>query len=546
MRITGYHVGMTGQSEMHRRVLSHLLLIALPILIAGPAFGSWDPVVRLSNTNSASAPATTPLTVRSPYVHVLWIDGSYAPHGVVYCRSTDDGATWGPAVQMSGMREDPWDEYAGLLCGTGGNLLGAYESSGCAVLRRSTNNGATWNNSTTLADGVGDLKFSVAPNGNAFVCWSTSWCSLFVRRSTNGGATWLPQVLIGTSTGLVHSALVSPTNTGVCFLFENSDSVCAVSSTNSGASWGPVSLLATSPYSFGFDVAADGRGRVHILWTDDHTGSPEVYYACSTDNGVTWSNAFRMTTSTESWAEWMVAAQDTVYVAYENLTTGMTRRRSFDGGANWEAESNWPVYWNLIDYTRACVSSQGWVHFIGPDGYNTYSLKYCRSRNAGSTWSDTATVSPDDGLQRYLAAIATSNGYVHAVWRDYETGNFEIYYRRGLGLAGMEENDRPPASAPEFALTAKPCVVSHGTVLSYSLPTDGDLVIAIRDAGGRLVWSPPIRAQNAGSHSLFWDGRDNAGWRLSAGCYFCTLTSGAQSSRVKLLLLGESRGHNSR
>jgi flagellar hook assembly protein FlgD len=43
--------------------------------------------------------------------------------------------------------------------------------------------------------------------------------------------------------------------------------------------------------------------------------------------------------------------------------------------------------------------------------------------------------------------------------------------------------------------------------------------------------------QSAGTYSIAWDGRDDAGNRVSSGIYFYKLTSGSFSQMRKMMLL---------
>jgi hypothetical protein len=144
--------------------------------------------------------------------------------------------------------------------------------------------------------------------------------------------------------------------------------------------------------------------------------------------------------------------------------------------------------------------------------------------------TDTASVDP------WPEAIALGDPDVHVLWSAYDYGNTDVFYRRGIGLAGLEEKQQDRAPEPALTITANPSLVRRSTVLSYTLTGDADVSVSIRDISGRLVWSAPIRIQKAGNHVLRWNGEDAADDPVSAGCYFCVLQAGGRTSSTKLLL----------
>jgi flagellar hook assembly protein FlgD len=68
------------------------------------------------------------------------------------------------------------------------------------------------------------------------------------------------------------------------------------------------------------------------------------------------------------------------------------------------------------------------------------------------------------------------------------------------------------------------------TVLAYDLARPGRVVLRIYDISGRLVRSLVSgEVQEAGHHSIEWDGRDAAGGATVAGLYFGRLDAGGES-----------------
>jgi len=95
-----------------------------------------------------------------------------------------------------------------------------------------------------------------------------------------------------------------------------------------------------------------------------------------------------------------------------------------------------------------------------------------------------------------------------------------------------------PASAPQHAMlqAAMPNPFQARTVLAYNLARQGRVVLRIYDVSGRLVRSLVSGAmQEAGHHSVEWDGRDVAGAATGAGLYFGRLEAGGESDVRRLV-----------
>ena len=74
------------------------------------------------------------------------------------------------------------------------------------------------------------------------------------------------------------------------------------------------------------------------------------------------------------------------------------------------------------------------------------------------------------------------------------------------------------------------------TMLAYDLPRQGRVALRIYDVSGRLVRALVSGAvQEAGHHSIEWDGRDGAGAATGAGLYFGRLEAGRESDVRRLV-----------
>jgi hypothetical protein len=90
--------------------------------------------------------------------------------------------------------------------------------------------------------------------------------------------------------------------------------------------------------------------------------------------------------------------------------------------------------------------------------------------------------------------------------------------------------------------TAQPLAESpsrglNETTISYSLPVATSVVLKIYNLNGQAARILVNKYQDAGIHSLQWDGKDDLGIGVGAGVYFCVLQAGSQKLVRKLIVL---------
>ncbi len=108
---------------------------------------------------------------------------------------------------------------------------------------------------------------------------------------------------------------------------------------------------------------------------------------------------------------------------------------------------------------------------------------------------------------------------------------------------------RPDGSemlSPELAVTvaasagagpepAQSLQCRHPVAFALDRPTA--VRLRIYDAAGRLVRTLVDGVRPAGSHTAFWDGRDDAGRNAASGAYVCRLEAGTSVRAVRMTLL---------
>ncbi len=75
------------------------------------------------------------------------------------------------------------------------------------------------------------------------------------------------------------------------------------------------------------------------------------------------------------------------------------------------------------------------------------------------------------------------------------------------------------------------------TSIGFRMKDAQTATLAIYNVKGQLVRTLVNETRSAGDHSVTWNGRDESGNAVSAGIYFCRLTTGKQSDTSKLILM---------
>ena len=122
--------------------------------------------------------------------------------------------------------------------------------------------------------------------------------------------------------------------------------------------------------------------------------------------------------------------------------------------------------------------------------------------------------------------------------RAVETGTFDSWTLTLTALrptTGSPDPEAPPAFPRLDAPAPNPAASS--VELSYAVPRDGRVRLAVYDLLGREVAVLFEGRRTAGRHAAIWDGRDASGRRAGAGVYFCRLSAAGTEETRKLVLL---------
>ncbi len=139
---------------------------------------------------------------------------------------------------------------------------------------------------------------------------------------------------------------------------------------------------------------------------------------------------------------------------------------------------------------------------------------------------------PENGYQFIDCAVPVGDHtyYITALY-----GNIETTPSNTAKITVATDESVVPVTP--FYITAYPNPFNPETIISYSIPQKGRVEIEVFNVRGQKVTTLVSEQQEAGNHSVVWNGRDEANKACSSGIYFYRLETGSHSETRKMLLL---------
>ena len=103
-------------------------------------------------------------------------------------------------------------------------------------------------------------------------------------------------------------------------------------------------------------------------------------------------------------------------------------------------------------------------------------------------------------------------------------------------IVGVYDRDGVIPGSP-LSLTAYPNPFNPQTTITFSLERDEWATVSVYELTGRRVALLADRTFDAGTHSLLWSGRDEAGRSMPSGTYLVRLETESAVRAQKLMLL---------
>jgi len=287
---------------------------------------------------------------------------------------------------------------------------------------------------------------------NIYAVWSDNTPGdphAFVKVSHDSGITFGPSIDLSLPNTALNNTLndqpaiaVSGHNVYVTWSANNTQTgasdIYFAASTNDGVSFAPTINLSNNPgNSFEPQVAADGD-NVYVVWPDNTSGNFEILFARSTDKGATFASKNISNTPGFSDFQKIAVSGSNVFVAWRDGNAfNLLFTASTDGGVSFGPSTNLSGLSGILNNVGILNPPQilafGNTILLAWDGFNMPHAFFTRSSDAGITFAPAVDLSPTSSfaVQPQLAVSASAMGTnVYVAWSDTTSGNSEVLLAR--------------------------------------------------------------------------------------------------------------------
>jgi len=303
------------------------------------------------------------------------------------------------------------------------------------------------------------------------------------------------------------------------------------STQNAQAGWTSQRLTWNSGDSKNPSIVVDSGKNVHIVWNDNTLGNNEVFYKKSTNGGSIWTTK-RLTWNSGNSLYPAIAtnASNHIHIVWSDNTPGnyeIYYKKSTDGGSTWITKR---LTWNSGNsrVPAIVVDSNSFIHVVWYDDTpgNT-EIYYKRSTDGGSTWM-TKRLTWNSGGSDCPSITASSSGNVYVVWRDYSSGNEEIYFKQSTdgGITWMTKRltwNSSRSISPDIAIDSGNAIhvvwyddMPGNYEIYYKKSADGGLSWSTK----RLTWgnnfceSPAVTTDSSNAIHVVWMEYKPSNWNI--------------------------------
>jgi hypothetical protein len=364
------------------------------------------------------------------------------------------------------------------------------------------------------------------------ITWTSTGASANVKieYSTNSGSSYA-LVAASTANSGTYPWTIPNTASATCLvkvsdaaspsLFDVSDAPFAiVSIPEKRLSW-------TSGHSGNAAIAVDLTGQLHVVWQDNTPGNFEVYYKKSTDGGVSWTTNKRITfTSGNSGSPIIVVdASFNLHVVWEAGTAGNSEvyyKKSTDAGVTWTTAKR--LSWTLDKSENPIIKagSSNLLHLVWREEMAANAeIFHKKSTDGGATWSAAKRITWNSGYSVHPDLALDSSDNPGVVWQDDTPGNTEVYYKKSTDGGASWTTNKRLTWTPGFSTDPAMSVDSLGHLhlifmddslghfeVYYRKSLDGGMTWATMR---RLTWSiyaqgsPDFGVDSSGNIHLVWE-----------------------------------------
>jgi hypothetical protein len=162
---------------------------------------------------------------------------------------------------------------------------------------------------------------------------------------------------------------------------------------------------------------------------------------------------------------------------------------------------SWTSYTNG---KNVAAGADGYVHAVWADNRDgNWEIYYKRSTDYGRTWGPDIRLTYDQNTSLH-PAIAVLGTYIHIVWEDDRSGNYEIYYKQSTDRGTTWQPDTRITDAPYESFVPSIAVSGSYIHIAWQDNRNGGAyypeIYYKRSTNNGLTWEPDIRLTYADNH----------------------------------------------
>ena len=259
---------------------------------------------KMVSTNPSGSMGPQIAVDKSGNINVVWEDDIASHSDISFSRSTDNGTTFSPPVNLSNPLgnciANSNSPRIGVDLGADINVVWSNDCGGNfdIFLSRSADSGATFTSPKNLSGTPapsGSPQLAVDASGNINVVWEESNpADIFFVRSSDGGVTFSSAQNLSHNAGSSSNAwLTVDAGANINVAWEDTTpgnrDIFFNRSTDSGATFlsAPLNLSNNSGLSTAVQIAADKSGDINVAWQDSTPGVSQILFSRMAGSVVT-------------------------------------------------------------------------------------------------------------------------------------------------------------------------------------------------------------------------------------------------------------------
>lgn len=285
-------------------------------------------------------------------------------------------------------------------------------------------------------------RIAVDGRGNINMVWndnSSGAFEIFFTRSSNLGSTFSAPQNISNNNGASFAPQMGLDGNGNIYVVwtDNSpgnDDIFFSRSIDGGTTFSPPKNLSNNiGNSFNSDIVVDIGGAINVVWQDSTAGNLDIFFARSTDGGVTFSAPQDVSNNMGNSGIPQIAVTNSgaINVVWQDDTTGnldVLFSSSTNGGTSFSTPQNLSNDSGASIFPEIALDNVGTIGVVWEDTtpLNSGTL-FSRSTDGGATFSAPLNISNNAGITQFPQIAVDSGGKIDVIWEDNSPGNFDIF-----------------------------------------------------------------------------------------------------------------------